>query len=445
MRAHTIEIPGKIHNASEDSLYKTKLKSADGRDWGLYVVADGCSGYNGRGASGHAIRIIRDFYEENLENQYVTDYARLVKDSIITVTEKLRDTGTARTTIDLVLAYTARPDFQIDRNLVPESHNRESRVIKSDIYDSEMNQSEIYVAHLGDARVYAAYDEEKEFLDNQGQRQSSRVRQITKDECQRGEPTNYVGTIYIDEVHIEDRINLYELHKEPGILPSFLFFTTDGLISRATDAQIHAGLEKLIEGMDADQILRHFEEIIKRPYDKLLSVPETKIRRHLLSELNGFAIDRGISKEDLVEKILDAYKDKENQELRDNIDRGKLLKYDDTAMILVDLHDFMDFRMKEADRLRQEIIEPVRKSLGLDDSGEIVDKVKENNAQISLLKAENAGMKNGLSKLQDQTQRINYGPRGDKHGGKPIHESVQGKDESRIINLIKEIGGRFFK
>jgi len=315
MKAYIKEIPGRAHDHMEDSSLGTNFSSHLG-NWGLYMIADGLSGYNGTNASHSVMSEIKNYLEKTmtLNNQLPDD--DMIHKAILKANEKLEKIGTTRSTLDLVLT----------------------------------SDKKLYLSHLGDSRIYLIYDHKVEL--------------VTSDECLGGQPTNFLGSTYIDGKGepIEKRIKvreLYgekrELHGEDYPLPKFIFLTTDGLTSRATNAEIEKVLLSLSQLPDPSLALDQFEEIVRSPREKLRELTEDTIVRKFLFEIEEKYCQPKKSKDELIDLILNNYTKNLDPELVGRLDRGTdtwALKFDDTTMVLVDLEDKVSKDLSELTMLR---------------------------------------------------------------------------------------------
>ena len=292
MRAYAHEIPGKVHEKIEDSHYKGIISDSSGTPWGLFMVADGLSGYDGATASHMAINAIKTYLEEQLPKKEKNVKATLTK-AIVNANKILEKKNSGNTTLELALV------------------------------SPEM----IYTAHLGDGRIYVVLD-------------NGVVRQVTLDENAGVKPGNYLGVI-THEKSIEDRLNIVCRDRQKENI-KYLLLTTDGLLSRATEKEITGNLAGLGVQHTPQEVLDTFHDIIAYPREKLLSLSEVDIRSYLLHGISNFQYGEKISKKNLVELILKSYVQGENKELVESMNRGLdlgKLKADDSAMIIVDLED----------------------------------------------------------------------------------------------------------
>src|SRR3989338_7170004 len=97
----TREIPGRCHNRNEDSHYAGIISGKDGNQHGLFMIADGLSGYSGNTASHMAINEIKKYLEDKLPGN--DDYAELMQRAAYDANTKLAKVGTTRTTLDAVM------------------------------------------------------------------------------------------------------------------------------------------------------------------------------------------------------------------------------------------------------------------------------------------------------------------------------------------------------
>ncbi|MBI4983732.1 protein phosphatase 2C domain-containing protein [Candidatus Woesearchaeota archaeon] len=315
MKAYIKEIPGRAHQKNEDSHYEHVFSDVEGKEWGLFTIADGLTDHNGTTASHLAIRVIRDQIEEIMKTKKVDNLRVLIKEAVVVANKNLESLRTATyTTLDIVL----------------------------------LSSEQLYVAHLGDSRVYLGYEDD--------------LHLITPDEGNIfSGPKNYIGSTYIEgnSNPIEERIHLIEPYQTGWSKPRIILLTTDGLVTRATEEQIKKVCLNAGKYGDYSDVLNEFSAIIHYPKEKLLEFAEDDIRRKLLHEVSDFRIEKDVPKEELVDRILEAYLKGTSKELVDRIDGH--LKFDDTSLILVDLNDTVTRSLAEFREMEQILFPTLRK------------------------------------------------------------------------------------
>lgn len=317
MKAYIKEIGGRVHPLNGDAHYAATIRDIHQNEWGLFMVADGLSGSNSTIASHLAVEHIGKKLSLVLETGSLEDYHALIKDAVLSAHDALKavsalivpegkdsllhpTTITTCTTLDLVLL-------------------------------SKKSPNGLYLAHLGDSKVYLIYD--------QG------LKCLTPDEGHPTYgPTNYLGKAYIegDRRPIASRINIIEPYKRGLTRPKGILLATDGLNSRVTDGEIESACLKLSPYYAPPQILEELGRAINLPRGKMLEYPAAEdIRREFLYGITDFQAEAGLSKEELVGKILEAYVQRASEKLVKRIDEVHL-KFDDATMVFVDLEDYLD-------------------------------------------------------------------------------------------------------
>ncbi len=287
MKYYVAEIPGKVHDKNEDAHYGRIFQDGKRNSFGLFMVADGCSGYAGIIGSNQAVRSVAFDLEQKIKMMGKGEYTSVIKDSLVVANEALyKLPAQPRTTFDLVL-------------VCPDS---------------------FYVAHLGDSRVYGVYGD--------------KVTQFTEDQSLRGAPTNYLGVPSIDRKSIEERIIIQKYDYSMNNKPDLILLTTDGLVSRVSEAAIKQTLCSLKEVIDPSIILERLVDEVHIPSSQIATVKEYDLI-HILSSSDE-KVDRDV-KGGLVEKLIEIYSSGSNAQIIEKVDA--LFKFDDTTMILVDLSD----------------------------------------------------------------------------------------------------------
>jgi len=287
MKYYVAEIPGKVHEKNEDAHYGRIFHDKEGNSCGLFMVADGCSGYAGTIGSNQAVRLVAYDLEQKIKTVEMSEYISVIKDSLVAANEALyKLPAQPRTTFDLVLVC----------------------------------QDSFYVAHLGDSRVYGVY--------------GNNVTQFTEDQSLRGAPTNYLGVPSIDRKSIEERIIITKYDYSINNKPDLILLTTDGLVSRVSEEAIKQNLCLVGEVVDPSIILERLVDEVHIPLSQIARVKESDLI-HILSS-SGENVDRDV-KGCLAEKLIEIYSSGANPQVMGKIDA--LFKFDDTTMVLVDLND----------------------------------------------------------------------------------------------------------
>ncbi len=293
MKIYVRDEINRLHDRREDAHCTSSFKDKVGNKWEIVIIADGLSGYHGAVASGKSVNAVRNYLTEILSRDKEYSPENALKGAVLHANEELEKIGTTYTTIDTVL----------------------------------LSEDKLYLAHLGDSRVYLGF--------------GSTLELVTEDQGDSNGPKNYIGCTYIEgnSKNIAARVELAvtELLSKGYARPSEILLATDGLMSRVTDAEITeiwADAHKV--NYDPSAVLEKFVERIRRPVGKLSELTENQIRR-IVGGIPDFNLGPGDSKEQMIEKILDAYVRRESGELVKRIDGN--LKYDDATLILVDLKD----------------------------------------------------------------------------------------------------------
>lgn len=297
MKAYIKDLPGRVHEMKEDAHCSSFLTDSDGTAWGLFMVADGLSGYDGSIASNVAVRSILYTITDALQKPGSKKYAEIIKNSIIKAHQRLEKRGDTFTTLSLALA----------------------------------SEDDLYIAHLGDGCVRLVYED------------TSTI--ITPEENKRGIPSNYLGKAFLSDKPIEERINLFQPYREGKKKPLGLQLETDGLTSRLAEKEIKEILLKAKEYDEPSTILQMYEQRVIIPERRLLELPAGKLKRYL-GDVPNFSIPDKLSPEEVVSYVISAYRLRDNTELADIIDNS-LLKYDDTTVIYVDLQEITRGKMAQ--------------------------------------------------------------------------------------------------
>ncbi len=370
MRTYHQQLVGRCHDRSEDALYSKRIVSPTNQEFGLYLVADGLSGFGGSFASTAATAIIGRRIEDDLRKNHDSDCAEIVRSAIILGNELLQKRSSdTHTCLDLAL----------------------------------ISPQEVYLAHLGDSRVYFVYDHQ--------------IKKMTKDECREGIPTNYLGLALIGDKTIEERVTVQRFPRE-GL--KYVFLATDGLFSRATETEIDVVLRKLPQ-QNAQAVLDEFTEIVDSPRKLLLTCSIPQIKGYYLAAIDDLHPPEGATKEQLINWILQKYQRREHDELVRRLDNGMdlgLLKYDDTTMILVDLEDAVGQGLEGAVNLEKSLGESVDTIAGLRQSmvskeGEIKDKSDE----IARLEEKSGELDRdlGVARQETESKRGEYNTLNEKY------------------------------
>jgi protein phosphatase len=300
MKVYVKEEINRLHDEKEDSYCTSSFKSKDGTDWNLFIIGDGLSGHHGAVASNISVNVIRNYLTKTLSQAPDYPLEKALKEALFNAHRALEKIGTTHTTIDTVL----------------------------------LSSSKLYLAHMGDSRVYFGYN--------------NVLKQITIDEGDYDGPKNYIGQGHIpnNRLDIDSRIDQAVVEYDISLdKPSKILLTTDGLMSRVTDAeiaQIWAGAHGKYH--DMSKVLDLFVERIRRPYGRLDELVEDKIKR-IVGGIDDFRLNPSDTKAQMIERILNAYVLRESEELVSRIDGN--IKYDDTTMILVDMEDSINQRLGE--------------------------------------------------------------------------------------------------
>lgn len=324
MRAYVKEVPGKVHNKTEDSHYEEVRRLSDGVEAGIFLVADGLSGYGGINASHITIRSLRDDLGKRLLSPSVRNIPRddrisMLRDSVITANEELVSIGGLYTTLDALAVV----------------------------------GNEAYIAHLGDSRIYAV--------------SAADVRVITPDESSEGVPANYLGCYKINGVSIEERIRLSDISLGDSVSlgkdGSSLFFllATDGLHSRLSEFEIADVLLTLHERyINPKNVL---DELARRVY-----YPECKLRElvgrddDLVAKLRAvLPAKEMVSPEEIVTETFRLYEER-NNDVVGVVDTA--IRFDDTTLILVDLSDSVESQMRKLCSLDKDVVPSLKQHLG---------------------------------------------------------------------------------
>src|SRR3989338_7276608 len=99
MKAYIKDLPGRVHDYKEDAHCSSFLTDSDGTVWGLFMVADGLSGFSGIIASNLAVRSIRYTIADALQKPRSKEYAEIIKSSIVKAQEQLEQKSNTFTTL----------------------------------------------------------------------------------------------------------------------------------------------------------------------------------------------------------------------------------------------------------------------------------------------------------------------------------------------------------
>ena len=347
MKAYIKDLPGRVHDYKEDAHCSSFLTDSDGTVWGLFMVADGLSGFSGIIASNLAVRSIRYTIADALQKPRSKEYAEIIKSSIVKAQEQLEQKSNTFTTLSLALA----------------------------------SEDDLYVAHLGDGKVRLVYDD------------NSLI--ITPDENLGGIPANYLGKAFLSDKPIEERINLFQPYREGKEKPLGLQLETDGLISRLTEKEITEILLKVKEYDEPSTILEMYEQRVILPERRLRELPAGKLKKYL-KDVPHFSIPKKLSPDEVVSYVISAYRLRDNADLTDIIDKS-LLKYDDTTVIYVDLQEITRGKMAQS---QQKILDLQGREAGLEhDLGKIRTEVKGLQKEITELTDSHGALERTLQEV----------------------------------------------
>ena len=241
MRADAFTLQNRLGHELQDGYYVSSLSMKTENKYNLFLIADGCSGYNGAVASRKAITNV----SQKVENHILTtgNYSEdILRQAIIEANADLVSWGDMRTTLDVVM----------------------------------VTPSKIDVAHLGDSRVY--------FVSKSG------VRQVTKDETLGSAgPANYLGeTIIVDEetheeYNIEDRINI----ESYTVRPQRILMATDGLVSRVPDSYVNKILTESLGYTNPQNLFKRLGEQVLLPSEMLRVFDQGRLDKKLLRFFSG--------------------------------------------------------------------------------------------------------------------------------------------------------------
>ncbi len=315
MKYYCLERPK--HCPMEDAHFAATFEDYSGKEWGLFLIADGLTGSNGTLASTLAAKYIGAKILKEMKSKPELNYSSLLNETIISANEML---CSLRTQII--------PDRENSQNSVQTSARVTARTTL-DVVLVSSNKEHLYIGHLGDGQVYLGYNNE--------------LKPVTKIEG-RGDygPRNYLGAAYVadDPRPIQNRINLIEPLKSGLPKPKFLVLATDGLTSRVTPKALEDICKMLDSYTHPADILEELRQEVELPRSMLLNQPNTAdLINVYIYNIPGISVDENMPKERLVEYILKIYKSGENQKLTERID--SVLKNDDATIILVDLEDLV--------------------------------------------------------------------------------------------------------
>ncbi len=303
MRAYTKEIPGRIHEKIEDSAYESVFLDGQGEKTGLFIIADGMSGFAGTTASHCMISYLRENIEMTLRKEEVISYENLLKDAITQGSDFLEKNDKGRSTLDVVLVS--------------------SRMI--------------YYAHLGDSCIYSV-----------SQKKVCIKTPLEKDKW--GVPVNFVGksTVEGDVRSIRDRIYFECEERSSPDAPDYILLATDGLLSRLTTEEITQTLEKLYQDSNPKEILDILGSLVYNPKEKIRDActPREISSLFSLCEKKGATLDD----ESALESVRLCYMMQKNANLVALIDEK--LRWDDTSLILIDLKNAVEKKIYQSKELR---------------------------------------------------------------------------------------------
>ncbi len=392
MKTYIKEIPGKAH-LNEDSHYSSIFKNVNGEEQGLFCIADGWSGFSGTIASHLALKNIRDYLEPKLWGAQEKDYLTMIQKAIISASSELEGLTGMRTTLDIII----------------------------------ISKENLHLAHLGDSTIYLVYNDH--------------CQQITEHEEEGGIPTNCIGASRLDRTSLEDRINFasfdnqektalgrFRTYKRIEILPRFIFMTTDGLRSRATEEEIKETLLRCGKYDDPGGILEKFSEIVYCPRKKLLSYDSATLRRKILYGVKDFKVEENITGEELVEQILKGYLGSASEELCQKL--NDFLKFDDTTMVLIDLQDSVKDNLDKLKRLDTKTIP------GLEGYEEKSKGLSAENASIRILnRGLAANLKNCFETLEERTKTVEDKEK-EFQAFKNEHEGILSRLKTGLKNIV---------
>ncbi len=308
MKAYSLEIPGRVHDCSEDAYYQREITAFDGIVWGLYLVADGCSGYSGRSASGKVVKTIGMFVEDNLISSK-SDPGEILKQGVIHANEFVSK-GHQRTTLEALLLSTEQG----------------------------------FLVHLGDSRAYAL---------------GSEMKQLTKDERGYGDdgPGNYLGEEYVNSRKIADRLNLQILYQAAAERPPYFIAMTDGFLGRVMEDELQEVFKALLRDEDPEVLLEKMAAIYASPRKMILSQSIQDLRLYFVRGVDNFPFTEEESIEEVGPRVLQAYVHRSHPQLVQKIDLGNglaQLKADDATIMVIDTQDRGKALREEWKKLREE-------------------------------------------------------------------------------------------
>jgi serine/threonine protein phosphatase PrpC len=380
MRADAFTLQNRLGHELQDGYYVSSLSMATENKYNLFLIADGCSGYNGAVASRKAITNVSQKVESHIlaTSNYSKD---VLKQAIIEANADLVSWGDMRTTLDVVM----------------------------------VTPSKIDVAHLGDSRVY--------FVSKTG------VRQVTKDETLGSAgPANYLGeTIIIDEEtheerRIEDRINIESYTARP----QRILMATDGLISRVPDSYINKILMESLGYTNPENLFKQLGEQVLLPREMLKVFDQGRLDKKLLSFLprqNYFRVDEKIS------AIIQLYEQQSNPKFVEAFDH--LLSFDDTTLLFIDFEDSLGKSLAQLQEwqvsmpeIQKDLVEITREkeTLVLGKS-KAEGELEAANASLTSLQTENEANLTRIESLDDTVE---------------LYEITVERQEGRIVNLNME-------
>ncbi len=303
MRAYVKEIPGRIHEKIEDTTYESVFLNSSGEETGLFIIADGMSGFAGTTASHSIACYLRENVEMVLRKESISSYENLLKDAITNGSNFLEQNDKGRSTLDVVL----------------------------------VSPRNIYYAHLGDSCIYSLSSKGVEVCTP-----------LEKDKW--GVPVNFVGktTVEGDTRSVRERIYFKSEERNFPTAPDYILLATDGLLSRLTTEEITQTFSMVSKDHNPKEVLDLLCELVYNPQEKIRDSCTPREFATLLS-LCGKE-DTNVDEGSLLKEIRICYARQKNEELVTIID-GKL-RWDDTSLVLIDLKNAVEKKISNANNLR---------------------------------------------------------------------------------------------
>lgn len=346
MRADAFTLQNRLGHELQDGYYVSSLSMKTENKYNLFLIADGCSGYNGAVASRKAITNV----SQKVENHILTtgNYSEdILRQAIIEANADLVSWGDMRTTLDVVM----------------------------------VTPSKIDVAHLGDSRVY--------FVSKSG------VRQVTKDETLGSAgPANYLGeTIIVDEetheeYNIEDRINI----ESYTVRPQRILMATDGLVSRVPDSYVNKILTESLGYTNPQNLFKRLGEQVLLPSEMLRVFDQGRLDKKLLRFFSG---EHYFRTQEKITAIMQLYEGQSNPEFTQVFDH--LLSFDDTTLLFIDFEDSLGKNLAQLQewqvsvpKIEKNLVEvkKEKETLVLGKS-KVEDKLEAANTSLATLQTEN--------------------------------------------------------